>query len=175
MSSPAQILVLHGPNLNMLGTRQPELYGTDTLDRITVAMQERARPNDAQVTAKQSNHEGQLIDWLHEAHEQAVDVVIMNAGALSHTSVALRDAVEAIAPPVIEVHITNIYAREGFRRQSLIAHVARAGIQGFGAHGYLLALDGALRIVHGMRQQQAGAPDSAPQQRGMTDDQKQRH
>ncbi|WP_343343295.1 type II 3-dehydroquinate dehydratase [Sphingomicrobium sp. XHP0239] len=175
MTSPAQILVLNGPNLNMLGQRQTQLYGPDTLDDITVAMQERAKPAGMQVTVKQSNHEGQLIDWLHEAHEQKVAAVILNAGALSHTSVSLRDAVEAIDPPVLEVHITNIYAREGFRRQSLISHVARGGLQGFGAHGYLMALDAAHRIVLGKGRKSGSKKTPAQQQQGISDEQKQRH
>ncbi|MEN3971836.1 type II 3-dehydroquinate dehydratase [Sphingomicrobium sp. XHP0235] len=173
MSSPAQVLVLNGPNLNLLGHRQPHLYGTDTLDKITVAMKERAKPAGLQVTVKQSNHEGQLIDWLHEADAQKVDAIILNAGGLSHNSVSLHDAIAAIEPPVIEVHITNIYAREGFRRQSILAPVAAGGLQGFGTHGYLMALDAAHRIIQSRKQQKKGkAPTPPAPQQGISDDQK---
>ncbi|WP_338112478.1 type II 3-dehydroquinate dehydratase [Sphingomicrobium nitratireducens] len=148
MTTP-QILVLNGPNLNLLGTREPQVYGAQSLDDITVALHERAAQLRVQVTVKQTNHEGQLIDWLHEAHEQEVGAVILNAGGLTHTSVSLRDAVAAIAVPVIELHLSNPYAREHFRRQSLIAPVSRGGIMGLGPQGYLLALDAAARISLG--------------------------
>ncbi|WP_341869970.1 type II 3-dehydroquinate dehydratase [Sphingomicrobium sediminis] len=174
MTSPAQILVLNGPNLNLLGTREPRLYGTESLDDITLALSEKAAPLNFQVTVKQSNHEGQLIDWLHEAMDQGVAAIIFNAGAYSHTSIAIRDAVAAITVPVIEVHISNIYAREGFRRQSLLSQVSVGGIQGLGTQGYLLALDAAHRIVQ-IAAQQKKARGNAPQQQGISDAQKQRH
>ena len=173
MSSPAQILVLNGPNLNLLGKRQPQLYGRDTLDDITLALNERAQQMNLQVTVKQSNHEGQLVDWLHEAAEQDVAVIIINAAAYSHSSIAIRDAISAIGIPVIEVHLTNIYAREPFRRHSLVSHVAVGGVQGFGAQGYLLALDAAYRIVQ--TAPAIKAQPSATNQQGIPDAQKQRH
>ncbi|WP_322597140.1 type II 3-dehydroquinate dehydratase [Sphingomicrobium astaxanthinifaciens] len=173
MSSPASIHVLNGPNLNLLGKRQPQLYGTTTLDDITLALNERAQALGVQVTVKQSNHEGQLVDWVHEAGDQGAAALIINAGAYSHSSIALRDAIPAVGLPVVEVHLTNIYAREAFRRQSLISHVAVGGIQGFGAQGYLLALDAAHRIV--LTAQSMKAQAGATNQQGISDAKKQRH
>jgi 3-dehydroquinate dehydratase-2 len=121
------------------------------------------------VEARQSNHEGELIDWLHEAHEQKAGAVLLNAGGLTHTSVAVRDAVAAIAPPVIEVHLSNPYGREAFRRQSLIAPVSRGGIHGFGAQGYLLALDAAARLCVG-----SGAATAGKQEQGTQNGQSER-
>ncbi|WP_322597080.1 type II 3-dehydroquinate dehydratase [Sphingomicrobium arenosum] len=173
MSSPASIHVLNGPNINLLGKRQPQLYGKDTLDDITMALNDRAQAMNLQVTVKQSNHEGQLVDWIHEAGEQGAAALIINAGAYSHTSIAIRDAIPAVGLPVVEVHLTNIYAREHFRRQSLISHVAVGGVQGFGAQGYLLALDAAHRIV--LTAKSMKAQTGANQQQGISDAQKQRH
>jgi 3-dehydroquinate dehydratase-2 len=149
MATPPLIFVLNGPNLNLLGTREPQIYGHETLSNIVMAMHERAAGLRLNLEARQSNHEGELIDWLHEAHERKAGAVILNGGGLTHTSVALRDAVASIEPPVIEVHLSNPYAREAFRRQSLIAPVSRGGIHGFGAQGYLLALDAAARLCVG--------------------------
>jgi 3-dehydroquinate dehydratase-2 len=149
MPTPPLIFVLNGPNLNMLGTREPQIYGRETLSDIVLALHERAAGLRLTVEARQTNHEGELIDWLHEAHERKSGAVILNAGGLTHTSVAVRDAVAAIAPPVIEVHLSNPYGREAFRRQSLIAPVSKGGIHGFGAQGYLLALDAAARLCVG--------------------------
>lgn len=146
MATPPTIFVLNGPNLNLLGLREPEIYGPDTLDDIAEALQDRARELGLAVDIRQSNHEGHLIDWLHEANAVAAKAVILNAGAYSHTSIALRDAVKAIAVPVIEVHISNPYARESFRRRSHISPVARGTIAGLGAAGYQLALDAAARL-----------------------------
>ena len=140
------ILVLNGPNLNLLGHREPEIYGRDTLDDIAAALTDHAATLRVAVEIRQSNHEGHLIDWLHEADRDGVTAVILNAGGYSHTSVALRDAVAAIAVPVIEVHLSNPAARESFRRRSLIAAVAKGTIQGFGPAGYILALDAAARL-----------------------------
>ncbi|WP_312025055.1 type II 3-dehydroquinate dehydratase [Sphingomicrobium aestuariivivum] len=173
MSSPASIHVLNGPNLNLLGKREPQLYGSTTLDDITMALNERAQAMGLEVIVKQSNHEGQLVDWVHEAGEQKAAAIIMNAGAYSHSSIALRDAIPAVGLPVVEVHLTNIYAREHFRRQSLISHVAVGGVQGFGAQGYLLALDAAARIVHAA--QSTKTPAGVHNQQGISDAQKQRH
>ncbi|UUR07893.1 type II 3-dehydroquinate dehydratase [Sphingomonas glaciei] len=140
------ILVLNGPNLNRLGTREPAVYGFDTLDDIAARLLEQAAALGLQVDVRQSNHEGHLIDWLHEAADSGVHAVILNAGGLTHTSVALRDAVAAIPMPVIEVHLSNPHARERFRHRSLIAAVCVGSISGFGARSYTLALDAAARL-----------------------------
>jgi 3-dehydroquinate dehydratase-2 len=140
------IMVLNGPNLNLLGTREPDVYGSATLDDIAAAMEERARAMGFEIDLRQSNHEGHLVDWLHEAASRGARAVILNAGAYTHTSVALRDAVKAIDVPVIEVHLSNPHARERFRHHSHVAPVARGTIAGFGADGYLLALDAAARL-----------------------------
>ena len=149
MATPPLIYVLNGPNLNLLGTREPEIYGSDTLDDIAARLAAQAEELGVELDIRQSNHEGHLIDWLHEARLQGAKAVILNAGAFTHTSVALHDAVKAIGVPVIEVHLSNPYGREAFRRQSLIAPVSRGGIHGFGAQGYLLALDAAARLCVG--------------------------
>ena len=146
MATPPTIYVLNGPNLNLLGTREPEIYGSDTLDDIAGALEDRARELGLSIDMRQSNHEGHLIDWLHEANAEGAKAVILNAGGFTHTSVALHDAVKAIAVPVIEVHLSNPQARESFRRRSYIAPVARGSIAGFGSLGYQLALDAAARL-----------------------------
>ena len=146
MATLPTIYVLNGPNLNLLGTREPEIYGSETLDEIAGALEDRARTLGVSVDVRQSNHEGHLIDWLHEASAEQAQAVILNAGALTHTSVALHDAVKAIAVPVIEVHLSNPHAREPFRHKSYIAPVARGSIAGFGPLGYQLALDAAARL-----------------------------
>ena len=146
MAKTPTVYVLNGPNLNLLGTREPEIYGSDTLDDIAGQMEDRARELGLSVDMRQSNHEGHLIDWLHEAQAQDARAVILNAGAYTHTSIALHDAVKAVAVPVIEVHLSNPQAREPFRHRSHIAPVAHGTIAGFGALGYLLALDAAARL-----------------------------
>ena len=133
------ILVLHGPNLNLLGRREPEKYGRLTLAEIETILMEDGRRLGLDVRSRQSNHEGELIDWLHESAERDAGV-ILNAAAYTHTSVALRDAIAAIPVPVIEVHLTNVHAREAFRHVSMIAPVCRGSIAGFGADSYRLAL-----------------------------------
>jgi 3-dehydroquinate dehydratase II len=140
------VYVLNGPNLNLLGTREPEVYGADTLDAIAGALEDRARELGLRVDLRQSNHEGHLIDWIHEAASTGAKAVILNAGGLTHTSVALHDAVKAVAVPVIEVHLSNPQAREPFRHKSLIAAAARGSITGLGPLGYQLALDAAARL-----------------------------
>jgi len=172
MATPPLILVLNGPNLNLLGTREPQVYGRDTLEDIIVALHDRAAKLRLTIDARQSNHEGELIDWLHEAHELKAGAVLLNAGGLTHSSISLRDAVAAIAPPVIEVHLSNPYAREGFRRQSLIAPVSRGGVHGFGAHGYLLALDAAARFCVGTPAKPIGRKQPQGSDDGPTDQQR---
>lgn len=141
-----KVLVLNGPNLNRLGSREPELYGFDTLDDIAARLHEQAQGLGLEADVRQSNHEGHLIDWLHEAADEGAHAVLLNAGGFTHTSVALRDAIAAIATPVIEVHLSNPHARESFRRRSLIAGVCRGSVSGFGALSYVLALDAAARL-----------------------------
>jgi 3-dehydroquinate dehydratase II len=146
MAAPPLIYVLNGPNLNLLGLREPETYGTDTLDDLAARIEARAETLGVAVDIRQSNHEGHLIDWLHEARLKGAKAVILNAGAFSHTSVALHDAVEAIGLPVIEVHLSNPQARESFRHRSMIAPAAAGTITGLGGMGYELALDAAARL-----------------------------
>ena len=140
------IYVLNGPNLNLLGTREPEIYGSDTLDDIAGRLEDRARELGLGIDMRQSNHEGHLIDWLHEANAEGAKAVFLNAGAFTHTSVALHDAIKSIKVPVIEVHLSNPHAREAFRHRSFVAPAARGTIAGFGALGYELALDAAARL-----------------------------
>ena len=137
------VYVLNGPNLNLLGSREPTVYGTATLDDIAAMLDERAQALGLTIDLRQSNHEGHLIDWLHEAGSRGAKAVILNAGGLTHTSVALHDAIKAVAVPVIEVHLSNPAARESFRHVNFIAPVARATIAGLGPLGYALALDAA--------------------------------
>ena len=137
------VFVLNGPNLNLLGSREPEVYGHDTLDDIAGRLEDHARDLGVAVDIRQSNHEGHLIDWLHEARSRKAKAVILNPGAFTHTSVALLDAVKAIELPVIELHLSNPHSREPFRHKSFVSPVARGVIAGFGARGYLLALDAA--------------------------------
>jgi len=146
MGTPPTIFVLNGPNLNLLGTREPEIYGSDTLDDIAGMLEDRALELGLAVDIRQSNHEGHLIDWLHDAQASGAKAVILNAGAYSHTSIALHDAVKAIDVPVIEVHISNPHARERFRRRSHISAAVKGTISGLGPIGYLLALDAAARL-----------------------------
>ena len=148
------IFVLNGPNLNLLGTREPRIYGTQTLADIGETLEQRAKALKLKLDIRQSNHEGVLVDWLHEALAKA-SAVILNAGGYAHTSIAIRDAIAALPIPVIEVHLSNIYAREGFRRQSMVAQVARGSIVGFGPLGYVLALDAAAHLCKGAAANQA--------------------
>jgi 3-dehydroquinate dehydratase-2 len=142
-----RICVLHGPNLNLLGTREPELYGTETLPAIDEQLRIRASELGAQIETFQSNHEGQLVDRVQELADQ-VDGWLVNAAGLTHSSVALRDALVASRKPFVEVHMTNIFSREPFRQRSLLSDVALGVVSGFGTRSYLFGLDG---LVAGMR------------------------
>jgi 3-dehydroquinate dehydratase-2 len=146
MATLPTIYVLNGPNLNLLGTREPAIYGADTLDDIAGRLEDRARELGLTVEVRQSNHEGHLIDWLHEAQAEDAKAVLLNAGGLTHTSVALHDAIKAVKVPVIEVHLSNPATREGFRHHSYVGMAAKGTIAGFGALGYELALDAAARL-----------------------------
>ncbi|WP_323761418.1 type II 3-dehydroquinate dehydratase [Maricaulis sp.] len=137
------IHILNGPNLNLLGTREPEVYGTLRLDEIEQACADHARDLGYDIVFRQSNHEGELIDWLHDANVNAC-AVVFNPAAFTHTSVALHDAVRAIEPPVIEVHLSQTAARETFRHHSYIARAARGSITGFGLQSYLLGINAAI-------------------------------
>ena len=141
------IFVLNGPNLNLLGTREPAIYGSDTLDDIAGRLEDRARELGLEVDLRQSNHEGHLVDWLHEAQASGAAAVLLNAGAFTHTSVALYDAILAIRTPVIEVHLSNPQMREAFRHHSYVGMAAKGTIAGFGADSYLLALEAAARLA----------------------------
>jgi 3-dehydroquinate dehydratase-2 len=146
MATPPLIFVLNGPNLNLLGRREPEIYGSDTLGDIAAALTERAALLGVALDIRQSNHEGHLIDWLHEAQDKEARAVILNPGGYGHTSVALHDAVRAITPPVIEVHLSDPDTREPFRHTDLVALAATLVFKGQGSHGYLAALDAAARL-----------------------------
>ena len=140
------VFVLNGPNLNLLGVREPEIYGAQTLDDIATRLEERGRELGLEIEMRQSSHEGHLVDWLHEAQASGAKAVIVNAGALTHTSLALYDAIRSINTPVIEVHISNPAAREAYRHKSYVAMAAMGSIAGFGAYGYELALDAAAKL-----------------------------
>jgi len=140
------IYVLNGPNLNLLGTREPEIYGSDTLDDIAGMLEDRARELGLTIDMRQSNHEGHLVDWMHEAQARGAKAVLLNAGAYTHSSIALYDCIKSIRTPVIEVHLSNPHAREEFRHLSYVGRAAKGTIAGFGALSYLLALEAAARL-----------------------------
>jgi 3-dehydroquinate dehydratase II len=137
------VYVLNGPNLNLLGMREPEIYGHDTLDDIAGMLEDRARKLDCEIEMRQSNHEGHLVDWLHEAQAEGAHAVLLNAGAYTHTSIALLDAIRSITTPVFEVHLSDPSKREEFRHLSYVGMAARDTFQGHGAKSYILALEAA--------------------------------
>jgi len=140
------ILVINGPNLDLLGTREVDIYGKITLAKINEMVKEKARELDCQVRIKQSNSEGEIVSFVGEARDWA-DALIINPAAYTHTSIAIRDAILAVGIPVIEVHLSNIYKRESFRQKSLIAGVCLGQITGFGPEGYILALEAAMNVL----------------------------
>lgn len=142
-----KFLVLNGPNLNLLGSREPEVYGAVTLQDIAREMSVLAESLGIALSFFQSNHEGELLDRIHAALQEGIAGIIINPGAFTHTSIALRDAITGVAIPTVEVHLTNIHAREAFRAHSYLAPVARGQICGFGLHGYLMALHGLAAIL----------------------------
>jgi 3-dehydroquinate dehydratase-2 len=140
------VFILNGPNLNLLGVREPATYGYDTLGDVEQRCLARAQALDLGIDFRQTNHEGQLVDWIHEARE-AADGTILNAGALTHTSVAVLDALNAADVPIIEVHLSNIFRRESFRHHSYVSRAARGGIFGLGPQGYELALEAIASVI----------------------------
>ncbi len=140
------VFILNGPNLNLLGVREPEIYGSDTLDDLATRVEQKAKSLGLEIDMRQSNHEGHLCDWLHEAQADGAKAIILNAGALTHTSLALYDAVKSIRTPVIEVHISNPAAREAYRHKSYVGMAALGSIAGFGTYGYEMALDAAAKL-----------------------------
>lgn len=143
---PQIIYVLNGPNLNLLGLREPEIYGSDTLDDIAGMLEDRARELGLTIDMRQTNHEGMLVDWLHEAQAEGAKAVLLNAGAYTHTSIALLDAIRAITTPVIEVHLSDPSAREEFRHFSYVEMGALETVQGLGARSYVVALEAAAKL-----------------------------
>lgn len=135
------VYILNGPNLNLLGLREPEIYGHETLDDVAARLEDRARTLGIEIEMRQSNHEGHLVDWMHEAQGAGAKAIVLNAGAFTHTSLALYDAIKSIKTPVIEVHLSNPASREDFRHKSYVGMAAKGSIAGFGAFGYVMALE----------------------------------
>ena len=146
---PKNILVLHGPNLNLLGSREPELYGSTTLDAINQRLAARAKTAQCRLAAYQSNTEGELVNRIQAAHSEGIDFIIINPAAYTHTSVAMRDALAAVRIPFVEVHLSNVFARESFRHRSYFSDLAVGLISGLGGAGYELALEYALQPTAG--------------------------
>ena len=147
MANP-MILIVNGPNLNLLGTRQPEVYGRETLADVEASARTHAASLGLDVDFRQSNHEGDLVDWIQGARQRCAGIVI-NAGAYTHTSVAILDALLAAQLPAVEVHLSHIHQREEFRHHSFVSRAAKGMICGFGSHGYILALDALARLIRG--------------------------
>ena len=147
-SNNRKVLVIHGPNLNMLGKREPKIYGHQTLDEINAGLKAKASELGLHVETFQSNHEGDIVEKIQQAHG-AFQGILINPAAYTHTSIAIRDALSLLNIPVIEIHISNIYQRESFRRTSMMSSIVTAQISGFGSHGYLLALDGLAQVLQG--------------------------
>jgi 3-dehydroquinate dehydratase-2 len=145
------VYVLNGPNLNLLGKREPQTYGRATLKDVETVCRAAGGRHKIEIEFRQSNHEGEIVDSIHEARVKKAAGIIINAGAYAHTSIAIRDAVAAVDLPVIEVHISNIFARESFRHHSHIAPVAKASLSGFGIHGYALAIEGLAALIAARR------------------------
>ncbi|HAA91990.1 MAG: type II 3-dehydroquinate dehydratase [Rhodospirillaceae bacterium] len=146
MTDTKRVLVLNGPNLNMLGVREPDVYGSETLEDIEAASKSAAKRLKLELTFRQSNLEGELVGWIQDARENQ-DIIIINAGAFTHTSIAILDALQLVETPVIELHLSNIFAREEFRHHSYISKCATGVICGFGAAGYELALEAAAQLL----------------------------
>ena len=146
---PHRILVLHGPNLNLLGTREPAVYGRTTLAAIDSALVAQGKAAGAEVATFQSNHEGALVDRIQAARDESIDFIVINPAAYTHTSVAIRDALAGVGIPFVEVHLSNVHAREAFRHHSYLSDIAQGVICGLGSHGYTFALDFALRRLAG--------------------------
>lgn len=142
-----KILVIHGPNLNLLGTREPEIYGRRTMAEIDAMLARHAREHGAEVDAFQSNHEGEIIDHIQQAAASGYGAIVLNPGAYAHTSLAIMDAIRSVKTPVVEVHLTNIHARSAARNHTVTGAVCRGVVTGFGAESYLLGLDAALRLA----------------------------
>lgn len=143
----AKILVIHGPNLNLLGSREVDVYGKTTIDEINGALKKAGKEKGADIEIMQSNHEGEIVDVIGKARQNKINAILINPAAYTHTSVAIRDAIAACGVPAVEVHISNIYAREEFRHTSLIAPVAKGQVSGFGKTSYLLGLEAAIELA----------------------------
>lgn len=144
---PKTVYVLNGPNLNLLGTREPQIYGRATLKDVDKLCRATAKRHGLSVVFRQTNHEGEMVDWIQEARDKKASGIIINAGAYTHTSVAILDALVTLSAPIIEVHITNIHAREHFRQRSYVSKAARAMVCGFGIDGYALAVTGLAAMI----------------------------
>jgi 3-dehydroquinate dehydratase-2 len=142
-----KILVIHGPNLNLLGQREPDVYGKTTLEEINRRLQKFAKSNRVELEIVQSNHEGEIVDTIGQANKRGFKAILINPAAYTHTSVAIRDAVAAVAIPTVEVHLSNIYAREEFRHTSLIAPVCHGQVSGFGVTSYVLGLEAVIGLI----------------------------
>jgi 3-dehydroquinate dehydratase II len=159
------ILVLHGPNLNLLGTREPSIYGRVSLAEVNRAVEQHAAARGLRVVCRQSNHEGELVGWVQSAGTEGFVGIVINPGALTHYSIALRDAVSSVSVPVVEVHLSNIHGREEFRRHSVIAPAAAGQISGFGATSYLLGVDALLAARNAGSGSPRGRGPRAPSRR----------